>query len=219
VSTRTYGQFCGFARALEIIGERWALLIIRDLLVAPKRFTDLERGLGGVPSNILTVRLKELELAGIVRRRALPRPERGVVYELTAYGRELDDIVLRIGAWGAKSLDEPRPGETITVDSLVMALRSTFQPAAARAFQAGYELHLGPIVLHADVRNGKLEASAGPLEKPDLIIESGSAIKELLTGERTPAQALAAGSVHLRGPRKLLDRFVEIFHIDQRPAA
>src|SRR5438105_14626994 len=104
VAARTYGQFCGLARALELVGERWALLIVRDLLVGPKRFTDLRRGLPRIPTNVLSTRLKELEHNGIVRRRLLPRPASGVVYELTEHGRELEDIVLRLGLWGAATL-------------------------------------------------------------------------------------------------------------------
>src|ERR1700741_1119431 len=110
---RGYGQFCGFARALEVVGERWTMLIVRDLLVGPRRFGELERGLAGIPSNILASRLKELEVADVVRRRALAAPERGVVYELTAYGHELEDVVVALGRWGAKSLDVPRPGEIV----------------------------------------------------------------------------------------------------------
>jgi hypothetical protein len=100
----------------------------------------------------------------------------------------------------------------------VMALRSTFHKDAARSFQAGYELHVGDIVVHAAVRNGKLDAGPGGLPGADLVIESGPAIKELMTGSVTPAHAIAAGSVHLKGSRKLLERFVEIFRIEQRPA-
>ena len=92
---RTYGQYCGLARALEIIGERWALLIVRDLLVGPRRFSDLRRGLTRIPSNILTARLKEMEQAGVVERRVLPRPAGSVVYELTGHGRGLEDPVPR----------------------------------------------------------------------------------------------------------------------------
>src|SRR5579862_7272445 len=128
---RAYGQFCGFARALEVVGERWAFLIVRNLLVEPKRFTDLEQGLPGVPSNILAARLKNLEEAGIIRRRILPRPERAIVYELTEYGLELESVVYELGRWGAKALDAPRDGEVVTADALVTALRSTFQPEAA----------------------------------------------------------------------------------------
>src|SRR5205823_2044256 len=104
VPARQYGQYCGLARALDLVGERWALLVIRDLLVGPRRFSDLRQGLPRIPTNVLADRLKELEEAGVVRRRALPRPAASVVYELTEYGWELEDSVLRLGLWGAKSL-------------------------------------------------------------------------------------------------------------------
>ena len=115
MANRAYGQFCGFARALEAVGERWALLIVRDLMVGPKRFTDLRRGLPGIPTNILTSRLKELERDGIIERRVLPRPEGSVVYDLTGYGRELEDSVVALSRWGAK----------ITVSHLSMAGRTS----------------------------------------------------------------------------------------------
>src|SRR3979411_3221280 len=104
MKARAYGQYCGFSRALEAVGERWALLIVRDLLVGPKRFTDLLHGLPGIPSNVLTVRLKERENAGVARRRVLPLPARAVVYELTEYGLELEDVGVALGRWGAESL-------------------------------------------------------------------------------------------------------------------
>ena len=218
MSNRAYGQYCGFARALEAVGERWALLIVRDLLVGPKRFTDLQHGLPGIPSNVLTARLKELEAAGVAQRRVLPRPARGVAYELTEYGAELEEIVVALGRWGAKAMGDPRAEETITVDSLIIALRTTFRAEAARGFRAGYELRAGEIVLHARIDDGKIEVAAGPLNDPDLVIEAGPAIKLLMAREVTPAQALASGLVRIEGDPKLLDRFVEMFRIDPTPA-
>ncbi|MGI9147956.1 MAG: winged helix-turn-helix transcriptional regulator [Chloroflexota bacterium] len=216
---RTYGQYCGFARALEMVGERWALLIVRDLTVGPRRFTDLRRGLPGVPTNILAARLKELELDGVVRRRLLPRPAGSVVYELTAYGAELEDVVFRLGLWGARSLGQPRPGETVTVDSLIVALRATFRPDAARNLRVKYELRLGEIVLHARIEDGTLNAGAGPLEAPDLVIDTQLALRALMAGEMSPAKAIASGSVHLAGDPSLLERFADVFHIPPAPAA
>ena len=214
---RAYGQFCGFARALEVVGERWALLIVRDLLVGPKRFTDLLRGLPGIPTNILTARLKEFEDAGVVRRRVLPQPERSIVYELTEYGLELERVVYELGLWGAKALGDPRPDEIVTPDSLVMALRTTFRPKAARGIRVGFELRFGEIVVHALVDDGTIAAAQGPLPKPDLVIEAGPALKTLMTGELKPAQAIKNGSVRVRGKRELLTRFAEMFHIDAKP--
>ena len=218
VTTRTYGQYCGFARALEAVGERWALLVVRDLLVSPKRFTDLLRGLPGIPSNILTARLKELENAGVVRRRLLPRPARAVVYELTEYGSELEAVVVELGRWGAKNLGDPRPDETITVDSLITALRTTFQPEAARGFRAGYELRVGEIVLHARVDDGRVEVAAGALPGADLTIDAGPGIRALMAGELSPAGAIENGTVRLVGDDALLARFAEVFRIERMPA-
>ena len=218
MKTRAYGQYCGFARALEVVGERWALLIVRDLLVGPKRFTDLLRGLPGIPSNVLTARLKELEQAGVARRRVLPRPARAVVYELTEYGLELDPVVAHLGRWGAKTLGDPRPDETVTVDSLITALRTTFQPAAAHGFCADYELRMGEIVLHARIDGEQIEVGAGPSPAPDLIIETGPGIRAVMAGELSPADAIAGGAVHLAsGDPTLFTRFAQLFRIEPMP--
>jgi len=218
MKARAYGQFCGLARAIEVVGERWAVLIVRDLLVGPKRFTDLHRGLPKIPTNVLASRLKQLEGAGVVRRRLLPRPESSVIYELTEYGMELEDVLIRLGRWGAKLLDVPGPDEIITVDSMVMALRSTFRAEYARGLHAGYELHFGDIVIHALVSDGKLEASAGPLPAPDLIIEAGPGIKDLMAGEIDANEAIEKGIVQLTGDASLLTRFAQMFRIDPMPA-
>jgi DNA-binding HxlR family transcriptional regulator/putative sterol carrier protein len=220
MSSRTYGQYCGLAHALELVGERWALLVIRDLVLGPKRFTELHRGLPRIPSNVLSCRLKELEEAGIIRRGVLPRPAAGVAYELTEYGRELEDVVLRLGLWGAKSLGEPRPDDVLNVDSLLLALRATFQPEAARGLRASYELRLGEIVVHARVERGELEVGAGPLPDADLALETDLTIRALMTGELSPREAVKTGRVRLSGKRSLLERFVEVFHIPRpEPAA
>lgn len=210
---RAYGQFCGLVKALEMVGERWAMLIVRDLLVGPRRFTDLRQGLPRIPTNILTDRLKEMEEAGVVQRRALPRPGGGVVYELTEYGRELEDAVMLLGRWGARSLGEPGPDEIVTADSMIMALRSTFRPDAARGVRASYELRMGPVVIHARVAGGELEVGDGALPGADLVIESGPALKALMSGEMTADEAVAQGAVRLTGDESLLPRFAEMFRI------
>jgi DNA-binding HxlR family transcriptional regulator len=218
MKTRGYGQYCGFARALEVVGERWSMLVIRDLLVGPKRFTDLHRGLPGIPTNILTSRLKELEEAGIVRRRALARPERAIVYELTEYGAELEDVVIGLGRWGAKQLGDPRPDEVVTVDSMITAFRTTYQPKAAKGVHTSFELRMGDIVLHIKVDDGRIQVGAGPLADAQLKIEAGPAVKALLNREMTPAEAIKSGAVGLTGNKKLLSTFVDLFKIDPMPA-
>src|SRR6187399_425477 len=128
MAARDYGQYGGITRALEIVGERWALLIVRDLLVGPRRYGELAAGLPRIPTNILAARLKELQDAGVIRR--APR-SRIIVYELTPYGRELEPVVLALGAWGIKALDDPRDEQVITPDSLTIDLRSAFRAQVA----------------------------------------------------------------------------------------
>ncbi len=218
MSRRTYGQHCGLAHAMELVGERWALLVIRDLLPGPKRFTDLRAGLPRIPTNILSARLKELEASGVIQRRLLPRPQGSVVYELTDYGRELDDVVLRLGLWGVRSLGQPRPDDIVTTDSLIMALRATFRRDAASGLHLGYEVRVGDIVVHALVDDGKAEVGQGQLPTPDLVIDTGPELRALLAGELSPSEAVAGGAVRLTGDPALLDRFVEVFHISPPPA-
>jgi DNA-binding HxlR family transcriptional regulator len=183
------------------ISHRPGLLIIRDLLVGPRRYTDLKQGLPRIPTNILSARLKELEAAGVVERRLLPRPEGSVVYALTDYGRELETIVLAMGRWGAQRLDEPRDGEIVT-------------PAAARGLRLTYELRVGDIVIGARVRNGKVVLQAGAFPDPNLVIETGLAVKAIMADEMTPGEALARGLARVIGDPTLLDTFVDLFHID-----
>jgi DNA-binding HxlR family transcriptional regulator/putative sterol carrier protein len=216
MTTRFYGQYCGLAYALELVGERWALLIVRELILGSKRFTDLRRSLPKIPTNVLSTRLKSLEQSGIVRRSVLPRPGTGVVYELTEYGSELEDAILRLGLWGARSLRDPREEEIVTTDSLLLALRSTFRPEAAQDLRATFELRLGPIVLHTRIDRGTLEVGEGSLPEADLVLDTDLTIRSLMSGELTPEDAIQSGKLRVNGNRKLLDRFVEVFHIPPR---
>jgi DNA-binding HxlR family transcriptional regulator len=124
---RSYGDRCGVARALDVVGERWALLVARELLLGPKRFTDLRAGLRNVGPDMLAQRLRELEQAGVVRRRTLPPPAGSRVYELTDRGRELEPVVLALGRWGS-SAPFPAEGARLGVDSFVLALKTLFEP-------------------------------------------------------------------------------------------
>lgn len=206
------------ARAVDVLGERWAFLIIRDLLIGPQRFTDLRRGLPKIPTNVLTTRLKELEEAGVVERVILPRPETAVVYQLTDYGQQLDEIVLALGRWGAQRLGDPGPEDIVTPNSLTMAMRTTFNPEAAKGVKASFEMHAGDIVLHMIIENGALISAPGPMPDADLVIETGPEIRSLMAGEVTPAQALKRGIVSVKGKKELLDVFARVFHIGPEAA-
>ncbi|MFI6743646.1 winged helix-turn-helix transcriptional regulator [Nonomuraea sp. NPDC050451] len=213
MAAREYGQFCGLARAMEMIGERWTLLIVRNLLSGPQRYTDLHKGLPTIPTNILSARLKQLEEAGLAVRRALPHPERAVVYELTDYGRDLEPALIALGRWGARAMTEPRAGEVITAESVAMAFRTTYRPEAAQGATAGYEIRMGDFTLRVQITDGTLTVGIGPHPAPDLVVErlNDQGIHALMTGTKTPDQALADGSVRVEGDPALLHRFVEAF--------
>lgn len=142
---RDFGQYCGLARALELVGERWALLIVRDLAVRPRRYTDLLDGLPGIPTNMLSGRLKELEQAGVIERRIASVPQRGAVYALTADGRSLELAIIALGRWGTGQLNDPRPGGIVTPASLTMTMRAAFDPATAKGPSAAWEIHAADI--------------------------------------------------------------------------
>jgi DNA-binding HxlR family transcriptional regulator len=225
VAARNYGQYCGVTTAVELIGERWALLIVRDLLVGARRYTDLKQGLPRIPTNILATRLKELQESGVVRR--APFKGRGPVYELTPYGRALEPIVLALGRWGFAAMGTPDEGDVITPDSLTMALRTAFQPDAAAPLPAtDYEIHVADVALRARVDGDRLAVTALapalppvggrlPDTDPDVVFAAGPGIRDLIAGTLEPALAVASGAVHvLAGDPSLLERFARTFHID-----
>jgi len=211
VAARDYGQYGGVTRALELVGERWSLLIIRDLLVGPRRYGELAAGLARIPSNILAARLKELQEAGIIRR--MPR-SRVIVYELTPYGRELEPVVLALGAWGFKTLGDPRDEQVITPDAMIMDLRSAFRPQVAAELPAtAYSARVGPAELLIRVDGSSLDVSRGDGDV-DLAFAAGADIRRLISGELAPHRAIETGVVEvLRGPGALLDRFASTFHL------
>ena len=172
---RTYGDRCGIARALDVIGERWALLVVRDLLLGPKRFSDLRAGLPRVSPDVLSQRLRELESAGLVQRRRLPPPAASQVYELTDRGRELEDVVLGLGRWGSRT-PVPDGDPPLSPDSAMLALKTLFAPAAARDVKATYELRFGDHVFHAHVEDGTLTIGRGAAERPDATIDTEPAM-------------------------------------------
>jgi DNA-binding HxlR family transcriptional regulator len=211
MAARDYGQYCGITQALEIVGERWALLIVRDLLVGPRRYGELAAGLPRIPSNILAARLKELQEAGVIRR--APR-SRVVVYELTPYGRELEPVVLALGAWGFKAMGDPRDEQIITPDSMTMTLRTAFRPEAAVDLPATtYAARFSAAGLLIRVDGPTLDVSRG--DGPvDLAFAAGPGIHRLISGELAPDRAIATGAVEvLRGRVDLLGRFASTFHL------
>jgi DNA-binding HxlR family transcriptional regulator len=216
---RDYGQYDGIARGLELVGERWALLIVRDLLVGPRRYGELAEGLPRIPSNILAARLKELQEAGIIRR--APR-SRVILYELTPYGRELEPVILALGAWGFKALGEPREAQVITPDAMTIALRTAFRSQVAAELPAtAYAARIGggtgaDLLISVDgpaLEVVRAEAAPAP-RRADLAFATGPGIRRLLSGELAPERAIETGVVEvLHGPGDLLGRFASTFHL------
>ncbi len=227
MAARSYGQYCGVTRAIELVGERWALLIVRDLLVGPRRYTDLKQGLPRIPTNILAARLKELQEGGVVRR--VPLASCGLVYELTPYGRALEPILLAIGRWGFQAMGEPEAEDVVTPDSLTMALRTSFQPEQAADLDV--ELHVGDVALRVQVHAGELQVTqlappappAGgslPAGEPEAVVVAGPGIRRLIGGQVTPAEALEQDLLAVvRGQEQVLDRFARTFHIAPIPSS
>ncbi|HXP57006.1 MAG TPA: helix-turn-helix domain-containing protein [Streptosporangiaceae bacterium] len=209
MTRRDYGQYCGLARALELVGERWTLLIMRELLARPSRYTDLLDDLPGIPTNVLSTRLKELEEAGIVERRIAPAPQRGILYAPTEAGQNLQGAVIALALWGNAHLGEQEPNEFVPPSSVVMALRATFNPGAAHGLTATWEIHTGDAVMYAAVADGQLATGVGPAPgEPDLVITVPS--DEVLT-YRAMMQAISNGAAELTGQQSLLEKFARVF--------
>jgi DNA-binding HxlR family transcriptional regulator len=209
---RSYQDACRFAYALDLVGERWALLIVRELLLGPKRFTDLRAGLPHASTNILSERLRELEQNAIVRHRKLPPPFGSSVYELTEWGRELEPVVTKLGAWGARS-PLPPEAQTIGPDSIVLALGSLFDPEAAGDLDVAYDLRIGEDRFLVEVAGGEVRLERGAAEDPvaTLIFPDAATIAAVLTAQLSPEEALASGALAIEGSKQATKRFLRLF--------
>src|ERR671939_1335119 len=207
MTTRTYEQFCGIARALDLVGERWALLVVRELILGPKRFTDLRRGLPGIGTNVLAARLRELERSGVVARRTLPPPAASAVYELTEYGRALEGPLLALGRWGARSMGAREPGQELRSEWFGVALKAFFRPEAASDLRAEIELRFDDGTFLARVDHGSLVVEPGSPNGADLVLETEvETLIGYLAGADVPPAELAP-----QGDRALLERLPRIF--------
>jgi DNA-binding HxlR family transcriptional regulator len=200
--TRAIEDGCGIAHASDLLAQRWALLVIRELLLGPKRFTDLRAGIPDISPNVLGQRLRELEETGIIRRRKLPPPAAVHVYELTDWGRQLEPAVLALGRWATAS-PSFRRGAPMGPDSLVLALKATFKPEKADGLDATYELRLGEVPFRISVKNGEFMAARGETEGPDAMItgDPSTIAAVVLRGEEL-AKAVDSGDVQIDGSRR-----------------
>ena len=212
---RTYDDGCAAAHALDLVGERWALLVVRELLLGPKRFTDLRAGLPGASPNVISQRLRDLEASGIVRRRKLPPPAASRVYELTEWGEELEPVIVRLGRWGARSPSKPRDA-ALGVDSLVLSLRTMFDPRAAQGLETSYELRFGEDRFRAVVGDGRFGISRGDADDPDATVEADSdTLAALIYAGRHLDEAVESGDLRIEGDRAAFERFLRLFPLPE----
>jgi DNA-binding HxlR family transcriptional regulator/putative sterol carrier protein len=215
---RTYGDGCAIAQGLDLVGERWALLVVRELLLGPKRFTDLKKGLPNASPNVISERLRELERAGIVKREKLPPPASLRVYALTDWGRELEDTVIALGRWAARS---PSPKDApIGLDSIVLALKTLFDPDAAKGLRASYHLRLGEDRFRIEVSDDEFEVARGEADQADATIDTDrDTLTAVLWGERPLADAQRAGEMRIEGDQSAVERLVPLFPVPAPVAA
>lgn len=207
---RTYGERCSVAHALDLVGERWALLVVRELLLGPKRFTDLRGGLPHAGPNVLSQRVRDLERVGVVRRHKLPPPASSWVYELTDWGHELGPVVTALARWGVRSPFIPAAA-TIGVDSVVLGLRTFYDPGIDDGPDVAYQLRLGEDRFRIQIADGRLTVERGEATRAgtDAVIETDTATFDALLGRPEDlAAAVDAGKVHVTGNPDAAERLL-----------
>jgi DNA-binding HxlR family transcriptional regulator len=219
---KRFDQYCPVAHALCLVGERWALLVVRDLLHGPRRYTDLLDGLPGIGTNILAARLRDLERAGVVRKRKLPPPAASTVYELTEYGAELEEAVYALARWGARTLGPPGPEDELYPEWGVNAFPALFDPTAAPDLTATYVMRIDEDVFTVRVSKGCVRAEVGAADDAELDAELDmDTFFALASGELEAGKALGKRRVRLHaGEPETLEHFFTVFSIASRvPAA
>jgi DNA-binding HxlR family transcriptional regulator len=219
---KPYGQFCSAARALDVLGDRWAMLVVRELLLGPKRYTDLLDGLPGVGTNVLAVRLRELEEAGIIAREKLPPPAASTVYVLTDDGAALRPVVDELARWGRRLMARPEHGEALRSSWLVYSLAVCTPPTGMRN-EDELELRVNDEPHTLTVRDGRFEARQGAARNPLATIEAPrGALFRLARGHATRGELERDGQISLEQDRRTARRFLDAAEgawIQQRPAS
>ena len=210
LTKRTYEDGCAAAHALNLVGERWALLVVRELLLGPKRFSDLRGGLPGISPNVLAQRLRDLEASGVVRREQLPPPAASWVYGLTPWGQELEPVLQNLGRWGARS--PSRPAEApISQATLISALKTMFSPGAAGDLRAQLALQSGREHFTVQIEAGRLSITRGRAPAPQASLQGDPAELGALILGRQPLAEAERGGLQANGDRVLLERFTGLF--------
>jgi DNA-binding HxlR family transcriptional regulator len=209
---RTYREYCAIARSLDLLGQRWTLLVVRDLFLGPQRYTDLQGGLPGIASDILTARLRTLEDEGLVRRRELPPPAPAAVYELTEAGRRLGPLIRALGEVGLRLLDTPGPDQPINPGPVVMSLNLRFRADKAGDLTETYGLELAGQAFTVALDRGTVTTERGAPASPAATFRTDPrTLVELLRGQTTAAAATRSGALEVYGDAAALERFGATF--------
>jgi DNA-binding HxlR family transcriptional regulator len=212
---RAYREYCAIARSLDVLGQRWTLLIVRDLFLGPQRYTDLQAGLPGIASDILTARLRALEEDGLVRRRELPPPAPATVYELTEGGRRLGPLIRALGEVGLTLLDVPAPSQPINPGPVVMSLNLTFRANELPELTETYGLELDDRPFTVSVDRGTVTTERGAPAAPVATFRTDPrTLVRLIRGDTSSQAAVADRVIEVDGERAALDRFAAAFLAD-----
>ncbi len=211
-----YQQYCGAARALDVVGDRWILLIVRELILGPRRFTDLIDGLPGISRNLLTQRLRDLERDGIVARQELPPPVARQVYELTDDGRDLADAMLPLVAWGVRRLGSRKPGESFRPQWAALAMAAFADRQATKGITETYEYRVEGLAFHFTVDDGSIQLHQGPAQDPAAtLITDEQTWADIASGQITGSSAVTAGSLAITGDPQAAKRLRKLFSRNQ----
>jgi DNA-binding HxlR family transcriptional regulator/putative sterol carrier protein len=210
---RSYQQFCPAARALDVVGERWTLLVVRELLTGPKRYTDLQDGLPGIGPNVLAQRLRSLESAALVQKRRLPPPAASTVYELTELGSGLDSVMTSLFQWGLQLAGAPTRGDAVRASYWLPAIQQAVRPGALpKDVDDTYEFRVGDERIVVTASGGEVEVTPGEAEEPDLVITTDhETLAGLGRGAITPLQAIEEGRLSVEGDPAAAERCAELF--------
>jgi len=209
---RTYNQFCPLARSLDFLGERWTLLVVRNLMIGPQRYKDLLDGLPGIGTNLLAERLKELEGEGIIHRRKLPPPAGSMVYELTELGKDLEQALIPLMRWGMWTLRRPAERTFMRPSWGILGFKIAFRPDAAKGLYETYEWRIDGEALHITVRDGDADFQQGPALRPDLVFScDGGTFMGIAASSLSPAEALSSGRLKFEGSPAALAHFASMF--------
>jgi DNA-binding HxlR family transcriptional regulator len=212
MAKRSYNQYCAVARGLDVIGDRWTLLLVRELLLGPKRYGDLLAASPGIGTNLLADRLREMDTQGLVEQVILPAPAGSTVYRLTGAGAELETVVRAVGRWGTRFMGPRRRGEHLSPGAYFVAIRERFRPERAAGLREAYEFRVDGRVFEVRVNEGTCTTSEGSANGTAAVFTMRvEVLNQIFLGQVTAAEAIADGSVQVAGDAGALARFLEVF--------